>query len=136
MICPTCNKQVPDDSVFCTFCGNHLLPKPQGQTYNTGSSYSYQQPSYHQSMRPQIDDAGCLALFLSFVSPLIGLALYVIWRDYRPNSAKTCLVVALVSLAISVVAGIIMAIVSIATIPFEEFEDFQNIQKIISSLIT
>ncbi|HHW90454.1 MAG TPA: hypothetical protein GX745_06115 [Clostridiales bacterium] len=138
MRCPICENQAPDDSVFCTFCGNQLPPKTQEQssyTYN-GSSYSYQQPSHQQPSRSQIDDAGCLALFISFVQPFIGFALYLVWKDYRPNSAKTCLTVAIVSLVLSIVGGVIMAIVGLLAEPFIEFGDLENIQKIINFFIT
>jgi uncharacterized RDD family membrane protein YckC len=27
MLCPNCSKENPDDSVYCTFCGQHLFPE-------------------------------------------------------------------------------------------------------------
>jgi hypothetical protein len=109
MRCPFCNNLVPDDSVYCTFCGKNVR-----QTVNQNPiPNSYQNPYSQRPPMPQTDDAGCLAIFVSFFSPFVGLALYLIWKDYRPSSAKTCLITALISLAISILGGIIAVITSI-----------------------
>ena len=28
MICPHCNEEIPDDSIFCSSCGKRLEPSP------------------------------------------------------------------------------------------------------------
>ncbi len=36
MFCPSCGKQIPDQGVFCMFCGNRLdAPSTSPQTFNT-----------------------------------------------------------------------------------------------------
>lgn len=119
MRCPVCYTQIPDDSAFCTNCGAKVKadsvqsnpePKPQF-TYNNSPSSS--QPENRQFIQPRFDDAGCLAIFISFVSPFVGLALYLIWKEYRPNSAKTCLITALVGIGISIFSGIIFFVIGL-----------------------
>lgn len=132
MRCPVCYTSIPDDSAFCTNCGARVkiekdtqasppTPKPQF-TYNTPASP--QPPVNQQFTQPRIDDAGCLAIFISFISPVVGLALYLIWKEYRPNSAKTCLITALVAFGISVFSGIILFITSLSG-AFAGYRDFE-----------
>ena len=118
MKCTKCNNHVPDDSVFCTSCGNKLQ---ENQITNT-----YKQNTYSQYNSTSTDEAGCLAIILSILSPLIGLTLYVIWRDYRPNSAKTCLTVALVFLILNFISLIIFFAKMGASILIA-LEDLQNV---------
>jgi hypothetical protein len=130
MRCPVCYIQIPDDSAFCTNCGAKVKieqtpdsppNRPQG-TYNAPTYQSNTPP--RQPLTPQIDDAGCLAIFISFFAPFIGLALYLVWKEYRPNSAKTCLITALVSIGISVLGGVIVFVTGIAGM-FASMEDYE-----------
>ena len=137
MRCPVCYMQIPDDSAFCTNCGAKVkieqntqasqpASKPQF-TYNAPSSSqpsSPQHPNNQQFIQPKIDDAGCLAIFISFMMPFVGLALYLVWKEYRPNSAKTCLITSLVSFGLSIFGGIIMFIVSLSG-AFAAYGDYE-----------
>ncbi|HEY8423543.1 MAG TPA: zinc ribbon domain-containing protein [Clostridia bacterium] len=112
MRCPFCNNEVPDGSAFCTYCGKQLK---QTVTYsqNTYSPYSQKTVS---------DDAGCFAILISLFMPAAGFALYLVWRDYRPNSAKTCLIPAIIGFIIQIISNIIAVFTQL-----NGFWDFFNI---------
>lgn len=38
MLCPSCSKQIPDDSVFCNLCGKSTQANPQSTASSSGSS--------------------------------------------------------------------------------------------------
>lgn len=113
MKCPVCLSQIPNDSVFCTNCGTRIPVESNPQPAQTPQfTYSSpQQPQPQQYYQSRVDDAGCLAILISFLQPFIGFALYLVWKEYRPNSAKTCLITAIVALVLSVFSGIVLGII-------------------------
>lgn len=127
MKCPLCISTIPDDSAFCTNCGARINKQQQSEpsfqnasTYNAPTSQNAP-PTYNNAPNSSInhgqyrsDDAGCFALIISFLSSYVGFALYLVWRDYRPNSAKACLITACVSLGLSIISGIISYIMLIS----------------------
>jgi len=57
------------------------------------------------------ENAGCLLQILSFIMPLIGLILYLVWKDAKPQASKDCGSAALwgwlIGMLCSLIAGII-----------------------------
>jgi hypothetical protein len=135
MKCPFYNNEIPSGSVFCIFCGNNVSQSLNRQPDTHKSPYSYQNPYSQKPSTPQIDDAGCLAIFISFMSPFVGLALYLIWKDYRPNSAKTCLITAIISFCISFLGGIVMVITAVSlSLPLQN-DDYSDLIRLFISCI-
>ena len=84
--CPHCGKEVYDDAVVCVHCGRSIK-----QNY-------YNEP-------PVVNDAPNLGYaFLGFFFPIVGLILYIIWKNETPLRAKSAGKGALISVCIS--AGI------------------------------
>ena len=97
MYCNNCGEQIDDKAVVCPKCG---VPVKNKNLTNDASSAGF--------------------AVLSFFIPLIGLILYLIWKDEYPLKAKSCGKGALISVIVSVVVTlfyvIIIAIIAAAAI--------------------
>ncbi len=95
MYCKNCGAQIDDHAVICPHCG-----------VATGAG----EPA--SAKAPASDDApsgGFLALGLFF--PLIGLILYLVWKDQYPRRAKSCGKGAIIGVILYVVIGIVGGII-------------------------
>jgi len=69
MNCTNCGKPISDQTVVCMACG-----VPTGIT---------------KQSKPESDDRDSFLIgAASFLLPIVGLILYLIWKDTRPISAK------------------------------------------------
>ncbi len=90
MFCKNCGNQINDNAVVCPNCGCETGVKPT--TANT-------------------EDTGNIGWgFLGFFFPLIGLILYLVWKDNKPKCAKVAGKGALVGVIIGVVVAIIIGV--------------------------
>lgn len=80
--CPSCNKFSPNDSKFCTSCGNNIT--------STSIYVADDQPNFGYAL-------------LGFLAPIVGFVLYFLWKDQTPNQAKSWLKGAITSVIFSVV---------------------------------
>jgi len=80
--CPKCGAELFDEATICPKCG-----VPQANS---------------------IDDSGSIGYgFLGFCIPIVGLVLFLIWKDVKPNNAKKAGVGALISFALGVLLYIL-----------------------------
>jgi hypothetical protein len=89
--------------------------QPQN-TYQPQSQYQQQnynsQPSYYQSTQVKPEESGAFGWgFLGFVIPLVGLILYLIWKDTKPKCSKAAGIGAIIKLAVIFAVIIIPAII-------------------------
>lgn len=90
--CTKCGKEIMDEAVVCPNCGcTQNAPKA-----NDSSSFGF--------------------ALLGFCIPLVGLILYLVWKDSSPLKAKSAGKGALISVIISVVFYLIYAIIIGVTI--------------------
>ncbi len=89
--CQRCGKEIREEAVICPNCG--CVTGTQSVTRSTSSDTG---------------SAGWLVLGLFF--PLIGLILYLVWKDTRPNDANQAGKGALIGLILSVVFSIIYGV--------------------------
>jgi uncharacterized membrane protein YvbJ len=75
MYCSKCGKEIPDTAVFCPECGNPTNPIDKQQL-------NYNQPAMQ-------DDPSTLANVASCCFPIVGLVLYLVWKDSKPRSASS-----------------------------------------------
>ncbi len=59
------------------------------------------------------DKGGFLWGLLGCCIPIVGLILFLVWKDSKPNSAKAAGIGALVSVILSVVCYILMAVLGV-----------------------
>lgn len=93
MTCKNCGKEF-SDGAFCPYCGT---PQYTVHKSNDGSSVGY--------------------AILCFFFPIIGLILYLVWKDEYPLRAKSCGKGALISVivnAVLVVLYILLIVIIIA----------------------
>ena len=78
---------------------------PQQPTYQQpayAQQPAYQQPAYSPGYSQQSNDSGSFGwAVLGFFIPLVGLILWLVWKDTKPKSAKMAGIGALVGVGIS-----------------------------------
>ena len=133
MNCNSCGREFQDDMNFCPYCGAPAVRNEQSsQTYDNGQYYNQQpygngqyygnqqpygngqyygnQPPYgYNAPNPEdVPSAGFNAL--AFFFPVVGLILYLVWKDSTPKRAKAIGKWALISVIVGVVCYILMMI--------------------------
>ena len=89
--CKNCGTQIDDNAVVCPACG------------------------VAQTSTPAVVDEGGFGWgLLGCCIPLVGLILFLVWKDTKPKTAKAAGIGALVSVAISVVYYLIMMVAGVA----------------------
>ena len=76
--CRKCGKQIEDEAVICPFCG--VPQQEQSSVYDSGSI-----------------GWGVLGCCI----PIVGLILFLVWKDSKPNNAKKAGIGALISVIAS-----------------------------------
>ena len=78
--CKTCGAQMDDNAVVCTTCGTA------------------------QNTAPAVVDKGGFGWgLLGYCLPIVGLILFLVWKDTKPKTAKAAGIGALVSVILAVV---------------------------------
>lgn len=99
MFCKRCGAQIDDNAKTCPFCGE------------SQSSSNAPAPS---SANPV--DSGSIGWgILGFCIPIVGLILFLVWKDQKPKTAKVAGIGALVSVIIGVVFYILMFAIGIGS---------------------
>ncbi len=83
--CKNCGSQIDDRAVICPKCGVPQENKP-----------------------PVIDNGGFGWGLLGFVFPLVGLILFLVWKDTKPRTARAAGKGALVSVIACVVIYLVL----------------------------
>lgn len=87
MFCSHCGQEISDEAVICPHCGCETVRKKAEDGKSIGFA------------------------ILSFFIPLVGLILYLIWKDEKPLRAKSAGKGALIGVIVSVAASILSGIV-------------------------
>lgn len=95
MYCRNCGMPVPDNAVVCPNCGASSAPSAPVVDKN--------QPSLGIAV-------------LCFFFPLVGLILYLVWKDTEPGKAKSAGKGALIGVIVGVALVIIIFIITFALI--------------------
>lgn len=94
--CPNCGKEVDPKAIICPHCGVTLT---NSNLINTQS---------------QNDNGSVWWAVLGFFIPVVGLILYIVWKDDQPQNAKKAGLGALISVCVSV--GIFILLIILAAI--------------------
>lgn len=90
--CKKCGAQIDDEAVICPHCG-------VSQT----------------TMPPTVDNGGFLWGLLGCCIPLVGLILFLVWKDTKPRTSKAAGIGALTGVIIGVVFYVLIFILSMST---------------------
>lgn len=129
--CEFCGAQVPDGLNFCTSCGaaqqtaqqaapaadiqQSYQPPAYGQAEQPGQQPYGQQPygqqpgqQYGQAQpvyaapAPAVNDSGSIGWgILGFFIPIVGLVLFLVWKNTKPKCAKVAGIGALIGVCLS-----------------------------------
>jgi predicted RNA-binding Zn-ribbon protein involved in translation (DUF1610 family) len=80
--CPNCGEPVRDNQDVCLSCGQELNQYSKKVIVEEGSTIGW----------------GILGFFI----PIVGLVLYIMWKETRPNAARTAGVAALVGFIVNI----------------------------------
>lgn len=91
-VCTKCGQELVDEAVVCTSCG-------------------CAQDAGNNAVQAPADSSSFGWALLGFCIPIVGLILYLVWKDSTPLKAKSAGKGALVSVILSVVVYIIYFII-------------------------
>ena len=94
--CVNCGKELADNAAFCPECGSRQTAEPVAVTSNT-----YEKP------QAPADGSSFGFAVLGFLLPLVGLILYLVWKDSTPLKAKSAGKGALISVILSAVLYVV-----------------------------
>ena len=94
MFCTKCGKEIENDYAVCPYCGAN-----QKDVENNTNN----QVEYNKKTQTQVVCGG----IASFIFPIVGLILFLIWRTNRPNDAKVVGIAGLCGFVINVLYQII-----------------------------
>lgn len=84
MYCFKCGNKVDENAKFCPNCGTQLK--------NQEASRGYEPIHQETSAQVNEEDASHFGFaLLSFLIPVVGLVLFIIWNKEYPQKAKSCL---------------------------------------------
>ena len=95
MYCKNCGKEIDDNTAVCPYC-NYVQETAE---------YQASVNSQRQQIR---SDSGNIGWgFLGCCIPIVGLIIFLVWHDKKPNTAKTAGIGALIAVVVSVLLGIL-----------------------------
>ena len=121
--CPSCGTANDDSADFCMRCGGKITyaedPDPkvdfqqsspssqsQPQTSYSSGPQSYQSAPAQYRVPRQRDEADAWIYCCVVCIPLVGIVLWAIWKEERPNTATTMLQLAIVVIIVNLIIGI------------------------------
>lgn len=99
MYCRNCGAQIDNQAVMCPKCGTAQQPTVPPNNGYTQPNNMYP-PNYN--MQPPADTGNIGWAVLGFFFPIVGLVLYLVWKDEKPFTAKAAGKGALVSVIANV----------------------------------
>lgn len=121
--CRNCGAIIEDNTERCPECGvrqsdlqNKSINSGQDnqQNYSYGENSSYNpQFNQNQGYNPRPDNGGFGWGLLGFCIPVVGLVLFLVWKDEKPKTGKAAGLGALISVCISAAFYILSAIIGI-----------------------
>lgn len=121
MYCKRCGSQITDGTRYCPHCG----------AMQDGAQNPYQSQPYNQP--PSTYDSGSAGWgVLGFFFPIVGLILFLVWRQDKPKSAKSAGLGALINVILDVVCGVIIFIIAVIAV---SVADVPSVYYAITSLL-
>lgn len=131
--CSNCGKELADSVAFCSECGAPQQARQAQQTQQAQQAQqapgapggSYQHPAYQQPpmqgypvQQAPVDSGSFGWAVLGFFIPIVGLILFLVWKDQKPLSSKKAGLGALIGVIATVAFYIIFYALIAAVIGF------------------
>lgn len=139
--CSNCGAHLADNVNFCSNCGASQIARQSQQPQQSQQTYYSQQPNYNtqnyysaqpsSSVNSPKDEKSFGIALLGFFVPIVGLILFLVWKDSSPLKAKsagkgalTGFIIATVSFVLLIILLFAMASLSLESAPsfFDEFD--------------
>ena len=108
--CKNCGAQIDDNATSCPSCGAAQNTNP-----NPAPNYNNYHPNYNPNPTPTVDNGGIVWGILCCCIPLVGLILFLVWKDQKPRTAKSAGIGALVGVGLGVIYYILVIVIGIGT---------------------
>ena len=108
--CKYCGQEVKNNEKYCPNCGAEQIRSQESAPQQDFA------PTYTQTQSTQpavVDNGGFGWGLLGCCIPLVGLILFLVWKDTKPKTAKAAGIGALVSVIIAVVYYVIMLVLGV-----------------------
>lgn len=139
MFCRNCGSQLNDNALVCEKCGapvynaqpEQAQPSAQAQspyqqqyqsTYSQAPQYQQYASNQQYYQRPNNDSTSIGWFFLGLFVPLVGLILFVVWRNERPIASKRAGIGALIGFIAAVFIPIALIILFATRVVVSETE--------------
>ncbi len=99
--CSECGKKLPENAVLCPYCAT-AVPKGEESPKNRWN-YKEETSENHSHMF-----FGLISLFV----PIVGLIIYVMWKEERPKDAKWAGIGAILGVIFEIAFPILLAILA------------------------
>lgn len=101
--CKHCGQEIEDDDTFCPNCGTRVSDYSTDYTYTSNSTRN--SSSHTSSSHKTYESEGNAAALgvLGFFVPVVGLILFIVWKDTNPKYSKAAGIGALISVALQFV---------------------------------
>ena len=111
--CKNCGVEINEGTTFCPNCGT--------KQDNVGVTNEAQpQPQY--TAQPQVVDNGGFGWgLLGCCIPIVGLVLFLVWKDNKPNTAKAAGVGAIVGVVLCVIYYLIVTCLGVGAVMYGGF---------------
>lgn len=103
--CTNCGTELENGANKCPFCGLPQTPTPTPTSTNT--IYTSDSNSKNE------DTGGFLYGFIGCCIPIVGLILFLVWKDTQPKNAKAAGIGALISVICIVVFYVLVFLIGI-----------------------
>ena len=114
--CSNCGKEINPDKAFCPYCGVSKVGEnnSQASVATTTETQNYASANNNANTNGEQDAPNMGFAVLSFFFPMIGLILWLVWKDQMPLKAKSCgkgaLIGVVTNFILSIVIGVIYGI--------------------------
>lgn len=106
--CSKCGKEIMDEAVICPGCGCAQENNVQG------NSVPQIKEAFSDIQKEAWSNSGWL--LLGFFIPIVGLILYLVWKETSPSKAKAAGYGALIGFVISLCGGLIAGIFALISV--------------------
>ncbi len=110
--CSKCGKEIMDEAVICPGCG--CAQENNVQNNVQGNSVPQIKEAFSDIQKEAWSNSGWL--LLGFFIPIVGLILYLVWKETSPSKAKAAGYGALIGFVISLFGGLIAGIFALISV--------------------